>query len=295
MFGQNILKKFAIEYDNIVKNRTINGITDMGVSNQLKYDNNNNPIISRVQKNNIIGDIVDGLYKIRLKGSNIYLRNISNEVKGKLEDCSHDTWKLEKMGEYVKIHHSILVDKYFTVQNNNLILTNESGDNSLFKLNKNKNGSYSIKLKLEDKYLKYNNSGIEISTLVDEDYNFEFYFETIDCDLFIENKAEYTENGAFINRIIDSLNHSYNYDVNQNNGLTKSETNEKGIKTNYNYNFKKQLISSICNDKNVFYEYNDKNLLSKVKHGKKDYNFIYDEFSNIKTIKIGNNIRLITS
>lgn len=288
-------KKFAIEYDNIIKNRTINGITDMGVSNQLKYDNNNNPIISRVQKNNIIGDIVDGLYKIRLKGSDIYLRNISNEVKGKLEDCSHDLWKLEKMGEYVKIHHSILVDKYFTVQNNNLILTNESGDNSLFKLNKNKNGSYSIKLKLEDKYLKYNNSGIEISTLVDEDYNFEFYFETIDCDLFIENKAEYTENGAFINRIIDSLNHSYNYDINQKNGLTKSETNEKGIKTNYNYNFKKQLISSICNDKNVFYEYNDKNLLSKIKHGKKDYNFIYDEFSNVKTIKIGNNIRLITN
>ena len=287
-------KNFTIEYDNIFKNRTINGMTDMGVSNQLKYDNNNNPIISRVQKNNIIGDITDGLYKIRLKGSDIYLRNISNDIKCKLENCNHDIWKLEKIDEYVKIHHSILTDKYFTVQNNNIILSNENGDNSLFKLKKNKNGSYSIKLKLEDKYLKYNNSGIEISTLIDEDYSFEFYFETVDCDLFIENKAEYTENGAFISRIIDSLNHSYNYEIDQEKGLTKSETNEKGIKTNYNYNSKKKLISSICNDKSVFYEYNDKNLLSKVKHGKKEYNFIYDEFSNVKTIKMGNNIRLIT-
>lgn len=288
-------KSFELEYDNIISDRIINGISDMGVSNEIKYDNNNNPTLIRNIKNNIIGDITDDIYRIRLKGLDKYLINSYNQLEIKTKDGFSDLWKLEKNGDYFKIHHSILIDKYFTVENNMLLLSNYDEDKSLFKLNKNENGSYSIKLKSDDKYLKYNDLSIECASFVANDYHFEFYFETTDSDIFMESSATYTDNGKFISSTTDSLGNVSNYDINLVNGLMNSENDANGNITNYIYNDKKQLICAISGDKKVEYEYNDKNLLSKVKHGSKEYIFVYDEFSNIKTIKIGNNITLVTN
>ncbi len=288
-------KNFMFEYDNNITDRVINGISDMGISNQVRYDSNNNPVLTRIIKNNIQGDITNGLYKIRLKGTNKYVRNISNQIKIKDECCNHDLWNLEKVDDYFKINHSIIKDKYFTNQNNTLLLSEYKEDNSLFELKKNKNGSYLIKLKSEDKYLKYNDDEIEIAALTEDDYHFEFYFETVDNDLFIENKAEYSENGKFIKSTADSLGNVTLYDIDEVTGLTKSETDPKGNITNYTYDDKKRLVKTFSGDKNTEYTYNDKNLLNTVKHGKKEYKFMYDEFLNVEKIKIGDNITLVTN
>lgn len=299
-------KKFSYEYDNIVTDKVISKMSDLGISNKIKYDQNNNPISIKSLKSNTSGFINEGLYKIRLKGTDKYLRNILNNIKIISEDCNHDVWKLEKVDEYFKIHHSIVIDKYLTIQNGSLILGAENGDNSLFKLKKNKNGSYSImqKVKLEDsdeiaeeigKYIKYTDEGIELSEFIEDDYHFEFYFETIYSDLFIENIATYSEDGKSMESIIDSQGGTTLYEVDDNTGLTKSIKDARGNIVNYDYNYQNQITSITSGDRKVLYRYNDKNLLSKIMYGKKEYNLDYDEFLNVKTIKIGDDITLVNN
>lgn len=279
-------EKFMYEYDNSVTNRVINGISDTGVSNQIKYSNNK-PIVTKVIKNYIFNDLVDGLYRIRLKGTNKYIKNISNQIEVKEEIFNHNLWKLEKTNEYFKIHHSILTDRYFTVRNGLLLLTNYDDDNSLFKLNKNKNGSYSIKLKSEDKYLKYNDQEIELATFIEGDYHFEFYFETNESNLFMESKATYTDDNKYISSIEDTLLNCKTYTIDSATGAIKSIKNPNGQITSYVYNDKHQIKSITNGEMSVIYNYNNQNCLSKIIHGRKEYNFVYDEFLNTKLIKIG--------
>lgn len=283
-------KGFIFEYDNNVTDRVINGISEMGVSNQIKYDENGNPIATRIIKNNVTGDLTDGLYKIRLKGSNKYLRFINNELKIKPEDCNHDLWLLEKVEENFKIHHSIVTDKYFTVQNDLLILSNEDGDNSLFTLTKKENGSYLFKLKSEDKYLKTNNESLEISSLNDDDYHFEFYIEIDNSNLFIENTATYTKDGKFIKSTTDTLLNKTLYDIDELTGKVKSVTNASGQVMYYGYDSKNRLISISEGNKKIIYEYNEQNELEKIIEGDRKYTFEYDEFLNIISIKLNDQI-----
>lgn len=279
--------KFTFEYDNLITNRVINEISDLGISNQYKYDEYNNPILTRLINNSINGELKEGLYKIRLKGDNKYLRNISNEVKVKSEDCYHDVWNLEKNGQYFKIHHSIITDKYFNIEKNNLILSTGNDESSLFEIIKNTNGSYSIKLKNEDKYLKYNDSNLEVSTLTADDYHFEFYFETIVSKIFIENTAEYTDDGKFIKSVTDSQLNKSTYDIDDVTGNIKKITDAMNGTINYGYDDKNRLISISNGNKNINYKYNNENELEKIIDGNREYSFGYDEYLNIKTIKIG--------
>lgn len=287
-------KNFRFEYDNIITDKAINGITDLGISNKIKYDEFNNPVLTRIQKNNI-STLIDGLYKIRLKGTENYLRNINNNISILIDDCNHDLWKLEKVDDYYKISHSIIENKYLTVENSKIILTNYNNDNSLFTLSKNKNGSYSIKQKGTDKYIKFNNNSLEISSLVIDDYHFEFYFETADSDLFIENSAEYTEDGRFIKSTTDTLFNKITYDIDSTTGLMNKVTNSKNQETNYTYDEKKRLTSVSTGNKSVSYGYNLQNQLDTITQGNKTYKFVYDEFLNAKQVKIGDNITLVTN
>lgn len=288
-------KTFTYEYDNIISDKIINTMSDLGISNQIKYDNNNNPITTKNLKTGFAGDISDGLYKIRIKGTNKYLKNILNEVRISSDDYNPDVWKIDKNEDYFKIYHSIITNKFLTVKDNKLILTNDSGDNSLFEFHKNKNNSYNIKLKTDNKYLKYNDNEITIETISENDFNFEFYFETTESTIFVENNATYSEDGRFIKNVNDSLGNTTTYDIYEDLGLTKSITDSKENIINYNYN-NKRLLSSVNYDKRqVLYSYNDKNLISKITVGTKEYNFIYDKFLNIKKIKIGDNITLINN
>ena len=284
-------KNFNFEYDNIVKDRVIRGITDSGISNTIKYDLNGNPIYTKIVKENI-KEIVNGLYKIRIKGTDKYLRLINNKLDINNDECSHDKWYFEKTGEYFKIKHSIIDNKYLTISNTNVILTTYSNDDSLFSLIKNTNGSYKIKSKSKGKYLKINNNIIQVSDLIENDNTFEFYIE-IPNKLFIENKATYDNEGKFVTSTTDTLLNKTYYNTDLSTGLLNNITNAKGYTTNYTYNNKKQLTKMQNHDKQVEYIYNNQNKISKISNGNVDYKFLYDEFNNLKSIKIGNNILLV--
>lgn len=286
--------RVMFEYDNLVTDRIINSISNLGISNKIKYDSFGNPISTKLIKNNLSGDIVDGLYRIRLKGTEEYLRNINNELQLCEDECGHDLWNLTTEGEYCKINHSIIDDKYLIANSQNVLLGAFDNDNSLFSFIRNENGSYHIKSKSCNNYIKANDSLLELTTLVEDDYHFEFYIETTDSDMYVENDAEYTSDGRFIKNTVDSLFNKIIYNVDNDSGLTTSVINTKGQIAHYNYNDKKQLISVNCENKFITFDYNNKNLLSQITHGNKKYKFYYNEFLKLQSIKLGDNITLIT-
>lgn len=260
-------KNFTFEYDNIINNRMIRSVSGTGISNEIEYDLNGNPIRTRIINRGQNLNIENGIYNIRLKGTNNSIRLIDDVVEILDNNCGHDKWILEKVTEnsvdYFKIRHYI-VNKYLTVLDNSLIISDiQSSDSCLFKLIKNDNGSYSIQSKSNLKYIKYGNT-IVLSDLIENDINFEFYFEKLTDDIFLENSAEYTSDGKFIKCITDTNFNETLYDIDEVTGLIKSTTDAKGQTTYYNYNDKRQLISVIQGSKSVNYEYNNQNLISKI-------------------------------
>lgn len=288
-------KNFRFEYDNLFTDRVINGISDMGISNQIKYDGNKNPINTKIKKNNICGKLNSGLYRIRVKGTESYIKNISNKIKITQDAYNSDVWSFIKEGEYYKINHFIINNKFFTVKNDDLILSEYDEENSLFSLIENDNGSYSIKLKSSDKYLEIENNSLKIDTINNDNQKFQFYLETIDSKVFIENKSEYTKTGKFIKNTTDSLGNTTSYNINDLTGLTTSITDAKGNTTNYTYDDRKNVTSIKTESEMVKYSYNDKNLLEKMTFGLTKYNFQYDNFLNVKNIKVGDDITLVNN
>ena len=291
-------KNFKFEYDNLVTNRVLKGISSTGVSNEYVYDSKGNPIITRIT-NRGIGEInTNSLYKIRLKGTNKDLRLIKDSVSLNDDDCGHHKWILEKVTvdnkDYYRIKHSIITKKYLAANENNFITSEIKGDNTLFSLNKNDNGSYYIKNKVTDTYLNYNGTNLTLSTLTDNTSSFEFYFEAITDSYFIENRAEYTESGKFVSKTIDTNFNETLYDIDETTGLTNSVTNANDITTYYTYNDSKQVTQVSIGNRSVNYEYNANNLLSKISQDGRDYQINYDEFLNTKTINVDSN-NLITN
>lgn len=289
-------KHFIYEYDNLDKSKVINKFSDLGLASQTKYDNNGNPIVIKKQKNNIVGALSSGIYKIRLKGTHKYLKNISNCVKVTEENCCNDVWNVEAIDKYFKISHGIINNMHIRVQGETIVLSDNNDDFSLFELVKNNNNSYYIKLKSNEKYLRYNdNFEMEVSEEPNDDYHFQFYFEISESKLFIETTAEYTNDKRFVKSVTNPLGVEVSYEVNENNGLAKSITYEQGNKIDYNYNSKNQPLSIICGDRKISYKYNDRNLIEKVMVGGKVYSYEYDDFLNIKSIKLCDSINFVNN
>ena len=286
-------KTLNYEYDNNVANRVLRGITDSGITNKIKYDTTGNPIYTSISRENI-KEIVNGLYKIRLKGTEKYIRFKNNIIYISSDKCGHDNWYFEKNGSYYTIRYSIISNKYLTVSGNNLITSKFDNDNSMFYLTKNTNGSYMISSKSANKYLKFTENGIELSSASSDIYNFEFYIE-IPNQLFIQNEATYDDESKYVTSTTDTLLNKTYYDIDSNTGLTKSIINSNGYKTEYTYDNKKQLIKIKNNKKEINYAYNNQNLLSEISNNNVNYKFIYDEFNNTKNVKIGDDITLITN
>ena len=287
-------KIFCYEYDNLVMDRVLRGISETGISNEIEYDSYGNPIITRIVDRGIMLKPKDGEYIIRLKGTSKIIRLINSLIAVSDDYHSHDKWRLEKVTidskDYYKIYHSLINEKYLTVSNNNIILASYQNDNSLFELITQDNGSYLLKSKLTSKYIKIENNNFMLADLIEDDYNFQFYFESNENPIFIENSAEYTEDGRFITRVIDTNLNEVKYEIDSNNNLIKSITNQKNQKTKYNYNSIKQLESVVSNGRKISYEYNNDNTLAKIAQIARVYNFEYDNFSNVSKILIGNNI-----
>ncbi|MCM1053524.1 MAG: DNRLRE domain-containing protein, partial [Ruminococcus sp.] len=289
---------FSFEYDNTITDRVLKGISPTGISNEIEYDNIGNPIKTIINNINPSNDIIDNNnYQIRLKGTNKYFdcNFLNKTVSLKSDDCSHDAFKLIKNGDFYYLE---IANLYLSLSNNNLILTSNKNEDSLFKLTKNTNGSYLITPKANyDKSnlnVCYDNDELIIKNIDQDDNKAEFYFEDINTNLFIESKAEYTSDGKFITKVVDSLNKETNYDVDSIKGLTNSITDPNNNITYYTYNDKDQVTKVSKNNKDVEYIYNTQNLLDNIKSGNKTYNFIYDEFLNTKQVKINDNI-LVTN
>ncbi len=290
---------FTFEYDNSVTDRVIRGISGTGIANEVEYDSFGNPITTKIQNNGPVDNMTSGTYRIRLKGTDQDLRMIQAKLIFGTDNCGHDKWILEKVVDnnidYFRIKHSIISNKYITVNENAVILSNNPSENSLFKFTKNDNGSYLLQNKTTNKYIKYDNNSLTLSELVENDANFEFYFESDTNGEFIENNAKYSEDGKVIVSTTDTNFHCTTYDVDSTTGLINSMTNANGQKTDYNYNNKKQLTSIITGQKELRYEYNDQNGLSKIIQGDRTYSLNYNEFLNMESVKIGDQVTLITN
>ena len=296
---------FVYEYDNKVTDRVIKGISSMGISNEIEYDEFGNPIVTRITNKNKKEEI-EGNYYIRMKGTKDYFDSNfkDNFIYLKSNTCSLDMYTLTKEDEYYKIV-STYNPKYSLYTNENKVILNQN-NYSLFRLVRNNNGSYKIILKvdpiIEDpenpipdpkKYVTVEDNKLILDYEKESEYQ-EFYLEEANSKLFTENTSTYTEDGRFIKSVTDTLGRTITYDTDEITGLTNSVTDSKGISTNYTYNDKEQMIKVEKDNKVVEYEYNNQNLLSKILHGNKEYHFTYDEFLNTKDISIGNQ-KLITN
>ena len=289
-------KRLMYEYDCEVPDRLISSISEIGVCSKIKYDSNNNPILTSLNKKGITGEITNGIYKIRVKGSDLYFHNIMNSIKLTTEFNNSDFWKLERVEDYFKISNSLIPNKYFSVHNGRLVLSGFNGDKSLFTLSENKNGSYSLILKSDNKYVKNEDNTLVISELIEEDSGFEFYFESTDEEKFIETNTEYTEDGRLIKNVVDTNFNKLIYDMDQLTGATKSTRNARGQTSFYEYDDEHRLTSIVVEGKRkVNYAYNENNYLEKIIFGTKEYNFIYDEFMNHKSLAIGNTPLIINN
>ena len=257
---------------------------------KIKYDDNDNPLSTRISKK-VSEELVDGLYEIRNKGTDRYLKLEKKKVFVKEDLCSQTKWILEKINDDYIIRCSINTDYSLTYSYNEVWLSNDNVNN-LFSLEKNKNGSYLIKVKDEDKYLKISGDRLVAGEFVYGDTDFEFYFEVADRE-FIESSATYSEDGRFVASVTDSNFNTTEYENDSVTGLLTSMTNAKGIVTEYEYNDKKQLESVTIENITVNYDYDNRNLLTKIISGNKEYNFDYDGFLKLSRVSIGEEIVLV--
>lgn len=263
------------EYDKEITDRILRGISTSGIANEIVYDDIGNPILTKIQAD--AKELSNGLYHIKLKGSNQYLK-VNPLIKNIMlseDNCSHDVFNITITDQNLNIK---------PIFHNNIYISNSLFDNISFEFIKQLDNSYM--LKLNDKYVTSTVDGLCLSEEEDK-INQCFYFENQDSKLYIENSAEYSLDGRFLTKTIDTLFNETSY-VTNDKGLITSMTDPLGNTTNYTYNTKDQLIKIVKGDMEVRYEYNG-TLLSKIIQDNKEYIFNYDEFLNTKSIYINNN------
>lgn len=276
--------EYTFEYDNNIHDRILSGIS-YGISNSKKYDSFGNVITEFIKP---VGILNNGIYRIRLKGTNKYLNNSTLKF---VDNCfNHNIWNLEKNGDFYKIRNAYIENMYLAVVNNAIVQSKIITEQSLFEIVASDNGSYFIKLQNSELYLKNNNNVLELSELILYDCNFEFYIEKLCNDKFVETSTEYDDNGNFVKSKTDSLFNKTYYKTNVSSGLITEITDAKKNKLIYEYN--DGLISSISqNQKKINIEYLN-GMLKDLIVGNKTYHISYDGFSNVKTIKV-NNVKLL--
>ncbi len=288
-------KNFKYEYDNQKTDRVLTAIASNGIANEIRYDSYGNPSITRISKK-YKKELENGNYKIRSKGTNKYIKSKLHNILLEDSSCSNTVWKIEKQEDKYKIVNSYLGEYSIAYSLDSVVLSKED-TNNLFELEKNENGSYSIRTRIGEsiRYLKAEENSIKLAIKTQEDsYAFEFYFEIIDGP-FMESVFRYSEDGRFIKSILDTNFSENKYEIDSKTGLNIAVTNANGFTTFYNHNDKNQLTSISNNDREITYFYNSQNLLEEVRQNNKSYKVDYDEFLNIKKVKIGNDIVLVTN
>ena len=293
-------KEFKYEYDNDKTDRVLNAISSSGISNRVIYDKNGNPVRTKISKN-YKKEIVEGLYKIRSKGTNKYLKAELNLVMMEENECSNTVWKLEKNGDYFKIKYAVNSEYSISYRDGKITL-DEEDTNNLFQIEKNNdslNGTYYIKYNESTseggtnvRFLMATDTKVEAEVFNEVSSNIEFYIELKE-DLFIENSTQYTEDGRFILNLTDSNFNKTTYITDNITGQLISTTNPNNIETTYKYNNKRQVTEIKSGDKKITYQYSSLGLLEKIIQKNRVYNFSYDNFLNVNKVMIGNTITLV--
>lgn len=294
-------KNFKYEYDNQKKSKLLSSISSSGIASDYYYNNDGNIISKKISKK-YSNNIENGLYKIRNKGSKMYLKSALNTVILEKNDCSNTVWQIEQVQNKYKIKYAL--HPTFSIScRNGIACLDEDDSNNLFEIESNtqsSNGTFFIKYSEETgygtviKFLTVNGNGISFEIFDSLSSNIEFYIE-LDSQLFKEINATYTANGRFLESITDSDMISKYYSYNTTSGLISSITNPNGKNTIYQYNNKNQLSRVTYEGKYVDYEYNAYNLLSKIIQGNKTYNLVYDTFHNLSSVNLNNTIALINN
>lgn len=280
----------SYEYDNNDTTRLLRGVSQKSISNELEYNQVGNIKYSRIINRKQLITPENGLYYIRIKGTNKIININKNNLILTDDYHAHNNWIMTKVvindKDYYKFEHSIIHNKFLLANNESITLDEYNQTQSLFELIKQDNGSFHIKA-YNDKYLKSNNNGILLSDLVDGDNTFEFYFEKSESKIFIENGVKYDSENKYINETIDPLLNKTSYYINPISGLLYDvKTNNES--TDYEYYTSEKIKSMTNGNKKITYEYNNQQMISKLKQGTKEYNFEYDNFLNLSKIKIGN-------
>jgi len=216
-----------------------------------------------------------------VENNGIYLVSTRNNV----------TWSGKLDGYY----RFSIGQKTIAVIDDLVVFAKDYTNNSLFKMEPNDNGSYLFVLKNnEEKCLGISSENLLIVKDKDkDDSRQQFYFEDCVPSLYIETTAEYTSDGLFLNKIIDSLNHTTVYNSNPNTGLIQSVINPRGFITEYEYDSKGKITHIKLGDKSIRYEYLN-NEISKIISGDKVIEFTYDDFLNSKSILV-DGVTLVTN
>lgn len=283
-----------IEYDKEKITRPLNIITNT-LSSTIKYDEKGNPIQAKVSKK-YSNELNDGIYQIRCKGTNDYLNYELNNVFTKNNTCSNTKWLLTKINDRYKISYSLLPEYSLSITNGEQLVLTKENKNNLFILEKTENGSYYIKMNKnnEYKYLKVDELILKLSDKNSQSPEFEFYIEMIEEEFF-ETSSTYSDDGKFLTSTTDSNFNTTYFTRDEVTGKLMSETNPNGVKTDYIYNDKELLTKIINNDKKIVYNYDNNNYINEIVEGSRKYKFNYNEFLETETVKVGDNITLITN
>ncbi|HAB66787.1 MAG TPA: hypothetical protein DCE23_05415, partial [Firmicutes bacterium] len=249
--------KFTFEYDNKVTDRMIRAISPTGITNEIVYDENSNPIKNKINNRQILDDIDNNkTYYIRAKGTNKYFNvNPDKTLRVRENECSYDKFYIIKNDQnQIKFKHAVLNNYYLKNIDDSIKLTYGDYDNTFY-LKTNDNSSYSIvksnitydpdntesyinkAFTINDNYL------ITLSDWTSFNYNQEFFFEQADNKLFIESNATYTNDGRFIKSVTDSLCNTTLYNYNEVNGLLNTITDSNNNTTNYTYDSKLRVTN----------------------------------------------------
>ena len=295
---------FTFEYDNTVTDRVLSSISGTGITNEIKYDEFGNPVVTKISKKTVI-DLQDGCYRIRAKGTKKYIKREGKKIVLKEDTCSNTLWKIHKQDDIFYLQ-PYLSDRDFLIYMDQVLQLSPYQEHNQFAFEKNDNNTYYIhsmeELENESgevngiyRYLKENGDKLEAATLVRNDPAFEFYLEESTSKEFIESNASYTDDGKYLTSVTDSLFHKTEYETNPTTGLITKMKDANGNEVNYTYDNQKRVSSITQGDKTLNYTYNTNNQLSSISQGNKTYNFIYDDFLNTKSVNINNQITLITN